>query len=130
MSIAAVAARENTPIIVSKKGGLTEDALLSLKGADVTVVGGENAVSKADYEAVKAEAHSLNRVAGSNRKATNALVIEKYYGTGITGVENVIVAKDGQNNKMELVDALAAANMASNKKSSNSTTMINYQMLR
>ena len=116
MSIAAVAARENTPIIVSKKGGLTEDALLSLKGADVTVVGGENAVSKADYEAVKAEAHSLNRVAGSNRKATNALVIEKYYGTGITGVENVIVAKDGQNNKMELVDALAAANMASNKK--------------
>ena len=116
MSIAAVAATNKTPIIVSKKGGLTEDALLELKGADVTVIGGENAVSKADYEAVKAEANSLNRVAGANRKATNALVIEKYYGTGITGVENVIVAKDGQNNKMELVDALAAANMASNKK--------------
>ena len=124
MSIAAVASNDldnnttgvqSTPIIVAKKGGLTEDATDAIKGLNVTVVGGENAVSKADYEAVKSEAKSINRIAGANRKATNALVIEKYYSGNFGQTKNVIVAKDGQNNKMELVDALAAANMASNK---------------
>ena len=126
MSIAAVAATNKTPIVVSKAGGLTEDAIEALKDANVTVIGGKSAVSEEDYEAVKAEANSLNRISGENRKETNALIIEKYYGksfgnsTGAlataTTAKNVIVAKDGQRNKMELVDALAAANMASAKK--------------
>ena len=127
MSIAAVASTDldnnwnngtqTTPIIVSKKGGLTEDAIDALKDVNATIIGGENAVSKADYEAVKEEANSVNRIAGSNRQATNALIIEKYYSGSFAGsTKNVIVAKDGQKNKAELIDALAAANMASNKK--------------
>ena len=114
MSIAPVAAGAETPIIVSKNGGISEDAIDELKGFNVTVIGGENAVSAADYKALKAKANSIIRVAGENRQATNAAIINKYY--NISNTSNVIVAKDGQNNKNELIDALAAANMASEKK--------------
>ena len=122
MSIAAVAAAQKTPIIVSKKGGITEDATYALRNQAVTVIGGENAVSKSDYKAIKAEAKAVQRISGTNRQATNAEIIKKYYkhtaaGEGFVGsAETVIVAKDGQRNKMELVDALAAANFASEKK--------------
>ncbi|WP_418565852.1 cell wall-binding repeat-containing protein [Peptacetobacter sp.] len=114
MSIAPVAAGAETPIIVAKNGGLSEDAIDELKGFNVTVIGGENAVSAADFKALKAKANSIIRVAGENRQATNAAIINKYY--TISNTSNVIVAKDGQNNKNELIDALAAANMASEKK--------------
>ena len=114
MSIAPVAAGAETPIIVSKNGGISEDAIDELKGFNVTVIGGENAVSAADYKALKAKANSIIRVAGENRQATNAAIINKYY--NISNTSNVIIAKDGQNNKNELIDALAAANMASEKK--------------
>ncbi len=114
MSIAPVAAGAETPIIVSKNGGISEDAIDELKGFNVTVIGGENAVSAADYKALKAKVNSIIRVAGENRQATNAAIINKYY--TISNTSNVIVAKDGQNNKNELIDALAAANMASEKK--------------
>ena len=114
MSIAPVAAGAETPIIVAKNGGLSEDAIDELKGFNVTVIGGENAVSAADFKALKAKANSIIRIAGANRQATNAAIINKYY--TISNTSNVIVAKDGQNNKNELIDALAAANMASEKK--------------
>ncbi|MED9946712.1 MAG: cell wall-binding repeat-containing protein [Peptacetobacter hiranonis] len=114
MSIAPVVAGAETPIIVAKNGDLSEDAIDELKGFNVTVIGGENAVSAADFKALKAKANSIIRVAGENRQATNAAIINKYY--TISNTSNVIVAKDGQNNKNELIDALAAANMASEKK--------------
>ena len=117
MSIAAVAANTKTPIIVAKKGGISEDATYELRGKKATIIGGETGVSKADYNAIKAEADGIARIAGSNRQATNAEIIAKYYKNGFVGAaKNVVVAKDGQNNKTELVDALAAANMASEKK--------------
>ena len=115
MSIAAVAAETGTPIIVAKKGGVSEDATYELKGKEVTIIGGEGVVSKADYNAVKAEAKGILRISGSNRQATNAEIVKKYYKNNFLNAENIIVAKDGQRNKTELVDALAAANMASEK---------------
>ena len=116
MSIAAKASELERPIIVAKKGGITEDAVDTLKDVNVTVIGGENAISKADFNAIKDEANTVLRIAGSNRQATNALVIEKYYGGSFVGsTKNVVVAKDGQNNKSELIDALSAANLASQK---------------
>ena len=118
MSVAAVAAKKgaNTqaPIIVAKNGGITEDTVYELRKTEVNVIGGENAVSSTDFEAIKEVASATRRISGSNRKATNAAVISTFYGkNGITGVESVIVAKDGQNNKSELIDALTAANLAS-----------------
>ena len=117
MSIASVAANQKTPIVVAKKGGITEDAVYELKDKDVTIIGGVNAVSKSEYNEIKAEAKGVQRIAGVNRQATNAEIIKKYYKENFAGAignaDYVIVAKDGQHNKMELVDALAAANFAS-----------------
>ena len=116
MSIASVASESKTPIIVAKNGGISEDGLYELKNKEVTVIGGESVVSASDYKAVKAEAKSISRVWGANRKATNAEIISKYYKDGFVGAaKNVVVAKDGQRNKSELIDALAAANMAAVK---------------
>ena len=121
MSIAAVASELKTPIIVSKPGGISEEALYELKNQYVTVIGGEKAVSSTDYNAIKAEAEGITRVFGDNRQKTNAEIIKKYYKKasaveGFVGpAENVIVAKDGTKRRLDLVDALAAANMASAK---------------
>ena len=117
MSIASVAASTKTPIIVAKRGGISEDALHELREKVVTVVGGKSVVSEAEYNEIKAEANGILRVHGSNRQATNAEVIKRYYKVNYVGTaKNVVVAKDGQNNKSELIDALAAANLASEKK--------------
>ena len=113
MSIAAVAAKKVTPIIVSKKGGLTYDALKALEGKKVTVLGGEKSVSAADFAEIKKEADAVRRIAGENRQGTNAAIINEYYG-GAKGmdVKSVIVTKDGRGNNDQLVDALTAANLA------------------
>ena len=121
MSIAAVAATQQTPIIVAKKGGISEDGLYEVRDKDVTIVGGKTVVTSGEEKEIRTEAKSVNRVYGSNRKATNAEVIKRYYNTagfaeGVGRAQNVIVAKDGQRKEIELVDALAAANMASEKK--------------
>lgn len=117
MSIATVAVEEKTPIIVSKKGGLTKDAIRfiekNLKTAandKVAVIGGESVVSKADYDKIDAVTNNkVARVAGDNRFETNAAIIEKY---APSDIDEVVLVKDGQRNKEELVDALAAANYA------------------
>ncbi|WP_418567945.1 cell wall-binding repeat-containing protein [Peptacetobacter sp.] len=113
MSIASVASEIKAPIIVSKKGGISENAVSELSGQDLIVIGGENVFSNYDMKQLKAEASSITRIAGENRKATNAEIINKFYTTDFVGeAETVIVAKDGQRNKDELIDALTAANMA------------------
>ena len=121
MSISAVAADQKTPIVVAKKGGISEDAVYELKGMDTTIVGGKTVVTARDENALREEAKSVNRIYGDNRKATNAKVIEKYYNEsgfaeGVGRAQNVIVAKDGQRRPIDLVDALAATNMAATKK--------------
>ena len=112
MSIAGTASKNEAPIIVSKKGGLTYDALKALEDEKVTVIGGEASVSAKDFEAIKEEATAVRRIAGENRQATNAAIIKEFYNdaNGIK-VESVIVAKDGKGNKSALVDALTAANL-------------------
>ena len=122
MSIASVAAFNKTPIVVAKKGGISEDALYTFnKNANVAIVGGESVVTPAEEKELKAAVKSVTRLGGSNRKATNAKIIETYYKGNFVGTvaslsgntDHVIVAKDGQRDKSELVDALAAANFAS-----------------
>ena len=120
MSIASVAATQKTPIIVAKKGGISEDGLYEVRDRHVTIVGGKTVVTAAEEKEIRTEAASVNRIPGANRKATNAEVIKRYYNksfaNGVGNAQNVIVAKDGQRREIDLVDALAAANMASEKK--------------
>ena len=122
MSIAPIASTEANKgaIIVSNFEGLSKDALREIDGytnANITIVGGDGCVSASDEAKLKEIAKENNkkaeRVAGSDRKATNAAIIEKFYAgsNGINGINNVkafVIAKDDV-----LVDALTAANLAS-----------------
>ena len=106
MSIAGYAAETTTPIVVSGFEGLSEETLESLEGARVNVIGGDSAVSAEDYAAIKDVALTLGRVSGSDRKATNAAVINRFYNDNFS-TKSVIVAKDDV-----LIDALTASNLA------------------
>ena len=117
MSIAAIAAREEAPILVTPAAGLTKDAKKFLEGnpnADVTIIGGESKISTQALKDVKSKiSGDVNRIAGEDRHETNAKVIA----TLTDEVDNVYVAKSGyvpQNGDALLVDALAAAPLAAN----------------
>ena len=96
--------------------GFKEDEATKTVYAYETVKGGEGVVSSADYKSLKSVVSGINRVAGENRYATNAEIIKKYYKREYVGMaKNVIVAADGLNGT-KLVDALAVANFAAEKK--------------
>ena len=126
MSIAAVAAKEGAPIIVSKNGGLSDDAVKFIKknsstatANDVAVIGGENVVSAKDYAKIDAvTTNKVARVAGATRFETNAKIIKEY----AKSFTQVVLVKDGQSNKTELVDALSAASYAA--KDSNAAPIV------
>ena len=112
MSIAAHAAKEEAPIIVSALDGtLSKDAKFLMKKKQIDIIGGETVVSKE----LEAELKDIDkdkkvvRVKGSNRAETNANVINRYY----NGVKQVYVAKDGKiEGNDKLVDALAISPVA------------------
>ena len=115
MSIASVAAEKQQPIIVESRKGISEETIEYLKGykatssLSATIVGGEKVVSKATENTLKAEKVSVDRISGSNRQATNAEVINRF---AKSGLRRLVVSKDGQNKKSELIDALTATSLA------------------
>ena len=120
MSIAPVASSNYGSIVVAKKGGLSKAAFKAIERskANITIVGGEAAISAEEEaklkEIAKENKKTIERVSGVNRQATNAAIMKKFY--TFSNTSNVVVAKDGQKKKMDLVDALTAANLASQKK--------------
>ena len=116
MSIAGVASTTATkaPIIVAKAGGLSEDTIYDLKGAAITIIGGTNQITNEEFKALDEMNGNaiVERVSGKDRKATNAAIIKKYYGTTEMDTKAIIVAKDGIANKTQLVYALAASTIA------------------
>ena len=116
MSISAKAAELKAPIVVVEKDKLNEEAKALLENKEIYIIGGDSCVS----EAVKLELDKLDlnksseRVAGLDRKETNAKVISKFYES--EDVLELFVAKDGYvGGKDKLVDALAAAPLAATK---------------
>ncbi|WP_092923875.1 cell wall-binding repeat-containing protein [Romboutsia hominis] len=111
MSIAAHAANTKSPIIVTNKDVVSEDAIKALNGKELVIVGGSSSVS----DAVKTQLEEIDndkaveRLAGNDRQGTNAKVIAKYHASA----NNVYVAKDGYGvGKSHLIDALTAAPLA------------------
>lgn len=111
MSIAAHAANTKSPIIVTNKDVVNEDAIKALNGKELVIVGGTSSVS----DAVKTQLEEIDknkaveRLAGNDRQGTNAKVIAKYHGNAKTAY----VAKDGYGvGKSHLIDALTAAPLA------------------
>ena len=122
MSIAAYAASQKAPIIVESRHGLSDESVEFLKGyknagtgLPTTIIGGEAVVSKATEEKLIEEKITVDRIHGANRQKTNAEVINTLYDNH--SVNHIVVSKDGQNNKSELIDALTATSIAASKKS-------------
>ena len=108
MSISGKAAQLKAPVVVSGFEGLSEETLSELEDANVTVLGGDASVSDAEFEKIESVAKISRRISGSDRKATNAAIINTFYKKDLAGAaRSVLVAKDDI-----LVDALAAANLS------------------
>ena len=108
MSISGIAASKVAPVVVSGFEGLSEETIDALDGAKIDIVGGDSKISVAEEEELNAIAERVHRISGSDRKETNAKVIETFYkGSFAKATQSVIVAKDDV-----LVDALTAANLS------------------
>ncbi|MGG7058027.1 cell wall-binding repeat-containing protein [Clostridium tertium] len=110
MSIASVAGRDQMPIILSRADKLNDDIYNWLKGENLNsayIIGGQTVLSNNILNSVNAITSldiSNNRLGGANRYDTNAMVIEKFYGSNL----NKVYASKG----LVLVDALTAGPIA------------------
>lgn len=113
MSIAAVSGRERMPIILSRPKELNINSYNWLKAEDLKdayIIGGKTAISDTVLDKVNSITHSNvwgNRIGGSDRYETNAMVIRTFNNNNI---DKIYLSKG-----LTLVDALTAAPIAANK---------------
>lgn len=119
MSVASVAAQNNSPILVTEKDKLSsgvKDKLKDITDADVTIVGGTTQVSAQVLKDIKDDnkigVKSINRISGATRAETNGAVIKAHFEEK-GDQDKVFVAKDGYvGGDAQLIDALAVAPFA------------------
>lgn len=113
MSIAAISGRERMPIILSRPKELNINSYNWLKGENLSnayIIGGKIAISDAVLEKIASITNSdvrKNRIGGSDRYETNAMVINTFNSSNI---DKIYLSKG-----LTLVDALTAAPIAANK---------------
>lgn len=112
MSIAAIAARKNMPIILSNSKEIGESTYTWLKGQNLRnsyIIGGETALSNNVLNQINSVT-SLdirnNRLGGINRYETNAMVINKFKDSNL---DKLYLSKG-----LTLVDALSSGPIAAN----------------
>ncbi|UWD49978.1 cell wall-binding repeat-containing protein [Clostridioides difficile] len=116
LSIASLAGKEKTPIVLTQKDGVDKEAeqfIKSNKVSNVYFIGGVEKISNKAIEQVGKIANkdvSKNRIAGQNRQETNAKVIDKFYSQ--SKLDGVVVA-----NQDKLIDALAVGPLAAKNNS-------------
>ncbi|EGT5271329.1 cell wall-binding protein Cwp10 [Clostridioides difficile] len=116
LSIASLAGKEKTPIVLTQKDGVdneTEQFIKSNKVSNIYFIGGVEKISNKAIEQVGKIANkdiSNNRVAGQTRQETNAKVIDKFYSQ--SKLDGVVVA-----NQDKLIDALAVGPLAAKNNS-------------
>ncbi|MDU1567707.1 MULTISPECIES: family 10 glycosylhydrolase [Clostridium] len=110
MSIAAVAGRDRMPIILSRVDKLNDDIYSWLRGEGLNnayIIGGQTVLSNNilnSINGITSSDISGNRLGGANRYDTNAMVIERFYGSNL----NKVYASKG----LVLVDALTSGPIA------------------
>ncbi|VHV33512.1 cell surface protein [Clostridioides difficile] len=110
VSVGAIAAQENMPIILSDSENGTEVADNFIDSKDIEksyVIGGTYSISNS----VERSLPNATRIAGSSRSETNAKIIEEFYKD--TDIKNIYVTKDGTRSKHDLIDSLAVGVLAS-----------------
>ncbi|MCC0706184.1 cell wall-binding repeat-containing protein [Clostridioides sp. ES-S-0190-01] len=114
VSIGAIAAQENMPIILSEPNSGTEvaDNFIDSKNIEKSyVVGGTYSISNS----IENNLPNTTRIAGNSRSETNAKIIEEFYES--TNIKNIYVTKDGTKNKNDLIDSLAVGVLAAKNNS-------------
>ncbi|WP_339110697.1 cell wall-binding repeat-containing protein [Clostridioides difficile] len=114
VSVGAIAAQENMPIILSDSDNGTEVADNFIDSKDIEksyVIGGTYSISNS----VERSLPNATRIAGSSRSETNAKIIEEFYKD--TDIKNIYVTKDGTRNKNDLIDSLAVGVLAAKNSS-------------
>ncbi|HBF8686585.1 TPA: cell wall-binding repeat-containing protein [Clostridioides difficile] len=114
VSVGAIAAQENMPIILSDSENGTEvtDNFIDSKDIEKSyVIGGTYSISNS----VERNLPNATRIAGSSRNETNAKIIEEFYKD--TDIKNIYVTKDGTRNKNDLIDSLAVGVLAAKNSS-------------
>ncbi|HFL2489563.1 cell wall-binding repeat-containing protein [Clostridioides difficile] len=114
VSVGAIAAQENMPIILSDSENGTEVADNFIDSKDIAksyVIGGTYSISSS----VERSLPNATRIAGSSRSETNAKIIEEFYKD--TDIKNIYVTKDGTKNKNDLIDSLAVGVLAAKNSS-------------
>ena len=109
VSIAAAAAEKGMPIILANpKNGLSVSEKFikdeSIKSS--FIIGGKTVLPEKLVSSIPGK----DRIEGSNRRDTNAKVIEKFYGD--RNLDNLYLAKDGMGDSGQLIDALAVGALA------------------
>ncbi|UUV15970.1 cell wall-binding protein Cwp10 [Clostridioides difficile] len=116
LSIASLAGKEKTPIVLTQKDGVYNEAeqfIKSNKVSNIYFIGGVEKISNKAIEQVGKIVNkdiSNNRVAGQTRQETNAKVIDKFYSQ--SKLDGVVVA-----NQDKLIDALAVGPLAAKNNS-------------
>ncbi|EGT2198137.1 TPA: cell wall-binding protein Cwp10 [Clostridioides difficile] len=116
LSIASLAGKEKTPIVLTQKDGVDNEAeqfIKSNKVSNIYFIGGVEKISNKAIEQVGKIANrdiSKNRLAGQTRQETNAKVIDKFYSQ--SKLDGVVVA-----NQDKLIDALAVGPLAAKNNS-------------
>ena len=129
LTIAAKAGEEKQPIILTEKNSIKASVYNWLKSEDLTdayVIGGTNVVSDSvlkKIDGVVKSNVSKNRVSGSDRHATNAAVIKKFYTN--KSINSLFVAKSD-----ELIDALTCGPLAAKNHSPILINPYNYVSAR
>lgn len=114
VSVGAIAAQENMPIILSDSDNGTEVADNFIDSKDIEksyVIGGTYSISNS----VERNLPNATRIAGSSRSETNAKIIEAFYKD--TDIKNIYVTKDGTKNKNDLIDSLSVGVLAAKNSS-------------
>ncbi|HAT4374124.1 TPA: cell wall-binding protein Cwp10 [Clostridioides difficile] len=116
LSIASLAGKEKTPIVLTQKDGVDNEAeqfIKSNKVSNIYFIGGVEKISNKAIEQVGKIVNkdiSNNRVAGQTRQETNAKVIDKFYSQ--SKLDGVVVA-----NQDKLIDALTVGPLAAKNNS-------------
>ncbi|CCL08164.1 Cell surface protein [Clostridioides difficile CD002] len=116
LSIASLAGKEKTPIVLTQKDGVDNEAeqfIKSNKVSNIYFIGGVEKISNKAIEQVGKIANkdiSNNRVAGQTRQETNAKVIDKFYSQ--SKLDGIVVA-----NQDKLIDALTVGPLAAKNNS-------------
>ncbi|MFL8712843.1 cell wall-binding repeat-containing protein [Clostridioides sp. GD02377] len=109
VSMGAISAREEMPILLTNENDDMKaiEELIDNKDISKTyVVGGDSLFNKD----IEDKLPSVTKIAGEDRTETNSKVIDYFYDNNV--LDNLYIAKNGENREDDLVDALSVGVLA------------------